>query len=267
MNPVKEKLRSGQVVLGQIVLELFTPGVAPMLAASGMEFVLYDMEHGRCDIGLLETMVISCRGTGIVPFCRVPDVNFVPMSRVLDLGVRGVMVPRMETREQMIETVSVLKYAPQGRRGVALGVAHDLYRSGGAAFLPQANDDTMVIAIIETVRGIENIDSILSVPGLDIAWMGHYDLTVSMGIAAQFDHPRFLAAMDLIVATSRKYGVAAGFMASSAEDALHWIEKGYRALSVGSDVITYMTACRSNIQTVMSSLTKRASRSANEVSE
>jgi 2-dehydro-3-deoxyglucarate aldolase/4-hydroxy-2-oxoheptanedioate aldolase len=259
MNPVKEKLRSGQVVLGQIVLELFTPGVAPMLAASGMEFVLYDMEHGRCDIGLLESMVISCRGTGIVPLCRVPDVNSAPMSRVLDLGVRGVMVPRMETREQMEETIAALKYAPQGRRGVALGVAHDLYRSGGAAFLPQANEDTIVIAIIETVKGLENIDSILSVPGLDIAWMGHYDLTVSMGIPAQFDHPRFLAAMDLIVATSRKYGVAAGFMAASAEDALHWIGKGFRALSVGSDVITYMTACRSNIQAVTSSLAKRAS--------
>jgi 2-keto-3-deoxy-L-rhamnonate aldolase RhmA len=258
MNPVKEKLRSGQVALGQIILELFTPGVAPMLAASGMEFVLYDMEHGRCDIGLLESMVISCRGTGIVPMCRVPDVNIVPMSRVLDLGVRGVMTPRMETREQMEETVKALKYAPQGRRGVALGVAHDLYRAGGAAFLPQANDDTMVIAIIETVKGLENIDGILSVPGLDVAWLGHYDLTVSMGIPAQFDHPRFLAAMDKIVETSRRYGVAAGFMAATPEDALHWIGKGFRAISLGSDVITYMSACRSNHQIVMSALAQPA---------
>jgi 2-dehydro-3-deoxyglucarate aldolase/4-hydroxy-2-oxoheptanedioate aldolase len=258
MNPVKEKLRSGQVVLGQIILELFTPGVAPMLAASGMEFVLYDMEHGRCDLNLLETLVISCRGTGITPMCRVPDVNVTPMSRVLDLGVRGVMIPRMETREQMEETVRALKYAPEGRRGVALGVAHDLYRSGGAAYLPQANDDTMVIAIIETVRGLENIDSILSVPGLDVAWMGHYDLTVSMGIPAQFDHPRFLTAMDKLVETSRKYGLAAGFMSATPEDALHWIGKGFRAMSLGSDVITYMSAVRANQQAIVSALAKRA---------
>jgi 2-keto-3-deoxy-L-rhamnonate aldolase RhmA len=258
VNPVKEKLRSGQVVLGQIILELFTPGVAPMLAASGMEFVLYDMEHGRCDIGLLESMVISCRGTGIVPMCRVPDVNVVPMSRVLDLGVRGVMVPRMETREQMEETIRALKYAPEGRRGVALGVAHDLYRAGGATFFPQANDDTMVIAIIETVKGLENVDSILSVPGLDVAWLGHYDLTASMGLPTQFDHPRFLAAIDKIVETSQRYGVAAGFMAASPEDALQWIGKGFRALSLGSDVITYMSALRANHQAVVSSLANAA---------
>jgi len=256
MNAVKEKLRSGEVALGQIILELFTPGVGPMLAASGMEFVLYDMEHGRCDNGLLESMVISCRGTGIVPMCRVPDVNTAPISRVLDLGVQGVMVPRVETREQMEDTVRALKYAPQGRRGVALGVAHDLYRSGGADYLVKANEDTIVIALVETVRGLENIDAILSVPGLDVAWMGHYDLTVSMGIAAQFTHPRFLAAMDTFVETSNRHGVAAGFMAATPEDALHWIGKGFRCISVGSDVITYMTACRSNCQAVANGIAK-----------
>jgi 2-keto-3-deoxy-L-rhamnonate aldolase RhmA len=258
MNPVKKKLHSGQVVLGQIVLELFTPGVAPMLAAAGMEFVLYDMEHGRCDFGLLESLVISCRGTGIVPMCRVPDVNLVPISRVLDLGVRGVMIPRVETREQMEEAVKSLKYAPEGRRGVALGVAHDLYRGGGPSFFAEANADIVVIAIIETVKGLENIKSIVSVPGLDVAWMGHYDLTVSMSIPAQFNHPRFLAAMEAIVSTSREYGVAAGFMAATPEEAIHWIGKGFRAISLGSDITTYMDALCMNHRTVVEAIEGKA---------
>jgi 2-dehydro-3-deoxyglucarate aldolase/4-hydroxy-2-oxoheptanedioate aldolase len=114
--------------------------MGPMLAAAGLEFVIYDMEHGRCDIQLLEQMVISCRGTDIVPLARVPDVNYVPLSRLLDVGARGVMIPRVETRQQMETAVRALKYAPDGNRGVALGVAHDLYRSGGAASLPKAND-------------------------------------------------------------------------------------------------------------------------------
>ncbi len=257
MNPVKQKLASGKVALGQIVLELFTPGVGPMLAASGMEFVLYDMEHGRCDLGLLESMVISCRGSNIVPLCRVPDINSAPISRVLDLGVKGVMVPRIETRDQMETAVSALKYAPEGKRGVALGVAHDLYRAGAAEFLPKANEDTLVIALIETVKGMENIDQILSVPGVDVAWMGHYDLTVSMGIPAQFTHPRFLAAMDTILEATSKRGMAAGFMAGSPEDAVYWISKGFRAISVGSDIITYMTACRNNIRAVATAIDAR----------
>ena len=90
-----------------------------MLDACGLDFVIFDMEHGRCDIGLLEQMIASCRGSSIVPMVRVPDLNFAPLSRVLDLGARGVMVPRVETREQTEEIVRALKYAPQGkaRRG------------------------------------------------------------------------------------------------------------------------------------------------------
>lgn len=254
MNPVKQKLAAGEIAFGQIVLELFTPGIGPMLAASGMEFVIYDMEHGRCDIALLEQMAVSCRGTGIVPMARVPDVNWAPLSRLLDVGVRGVMVPRVETREEMEMIVRALKYAPEGCRGVALGVAHDLYRAGGPSFFAEANRDTMIIAIIETVRGLANIDEIVSVPGLDVAWMGHYDLTVSMGIPAQFDDPRFLAAMDKLVETSRKYGKAAGFMTASPEDAIHWIGKGFRAISLGSDVMTIMNTVRSNHRKVLEHL-------------
>ena len=115
MNPVKEKLRAGGVAIGHFVLDLFTPGIGPMLAAAGMEFVIYDMEHGRCDIALLEQMAISCRGTDIVPMARVPDVNYAPISRLLDVGVRGVMIPRVETRAQMEMAVRALKYAPRGQ--------------------------------------------------------------------------------------------------------------------------------------------------------
>ncbi len=137
MNKVKEKLKKGEVVYGQMVLELFSAGVGPMLHAAGMEFVLYDMEHGRCDINLAAQMIALSRTTDIVPMVRVPDLNAAPLSRVLDLGARGVMVPRVETRAQMEDIVSLLKYAPEGRRGVALGVAHDLYRAGGPSALPR----------------------------------------------------------------------------------------------------------------------------------
>jgi 2-keto-3-deoxy-L-rhamnonate aldolase RhmA len=252
MNRFKEKLRKGQVTFGQMVLELFTPGIGPMLAACGMDFVIYDMEHGRCDIGLVSEMIASCRGSDIVPMARVPDLEAAPLSRVLDLGARGVMVPRIETRAQMERVVAELKYAPAGKRGVALGIAHDLYRAGGQSFFPEANEDTAVIAILETATAYENLDEIVSVPGLDVAWMGHYDLTVSMGIPAQFDHPRFLAAMDALVDACKRHTVAPGFLPATPGSAIHWVKRGFRAISLGSDIGVFMTALRGFHQAVLS---------------
>src|SRR5207342_195631 len=173
------------------------------------------------DIFQVGEMIASCRGSEIAPWVRVPDFNFRPLSRVLDIGVRGVMVPRVETRAQAEEIVAQLKYPPLGRRGVALGVAHDLYRAGGAGFFAAANEETIVIILLETTKAFENLEEILSVPGVDIAWMGHYDLTVSMGIPAQFENPRFLEAMDSLVACCHRHGVAPGFLPSTPEAATH----------------------------------------------
>jgi 2-keto-3-deoxy-L-rhamnonate aldolase RhmA len=244
MNGFRQRLQRGEVLLGQMVLELFTPGIGPMLAACGLDFVIFDMEHGRCDIALLSEMIASCRGSNIVSMARIPDLNFAPLSRVLDLGARGVMVPRVETRQQAEDIVSQLKYAPAGKRGVALGIAHDLYRAGSPEFFAQANEEIAVILLLETEKAFENLDDIVSVPGVDVAWMGHYDLTVSMGIPAQFDHPRLLAAMEALVAACRKHGVAPGFLPPSPESALHWIDKGFRAISLGSDIGVFLDAVR-----------------------
>jgi 2-keto-3-deoxy-L-rhamnonate aldolase RhmA len=244
MNGFRQRLQQGEVLLGQMVLELFTPGIGPMLAACDLDFVIFDMEHGRCDIGLLAEMIASCRGSDIVPLARVPDVEFAPLSRALDLGARGVMVPRVETRQQAEKIVSQLRYTPQGKRGVALGVAHDLYRAGTPEFFARANEETAVILLLETEKAFENLDEIISVPGVDVAWMGHYDLTVSMGIPAQFNHPRFLGAMDALVATCRRYGVAPGFLPATPEAAVHWIGKGFRAISLGSDIGVFLDAVR-----------------------
>ena len=240
----RQRLRQGDLLLGQMVLELFTPGIGPMLASCGLDFVIFDMEHGRCDLALLAEMVASCRGSDIVPIARVPDVAYAPLSRPLDIGARGVMVPRVETRQQTEDIVSQLKYAPQGRRGVALGIAHDLYRAGDAGFFARANDDIAVLLLLETEKAFQNLEEIISVPGVDVAWMGHYDLTVSMGIPAQFDHPRFLAAMDELVAVCRRHGVAPGFLPATPESAAHWIDKGFRAISLGSDIGVFLDGVR-----------------------
>ena len=244
MTNLRQRLKNGEMLLGEFVLEFFTPGMGPMLDACGLDFALYDMEHGRCDLAMLEQMIISCRGTAVTPLVRVPDLNYAPLGRVLDLGARGVMVPRVETREQAEEIVRALKYAPMGKRGVITGGAHDLYRASGPEFFAQANEETLVILQIETVKGVENQDAIISVPGVDVAWIGHYDLSVSMGIHAQFDNPRLLEATDELIAACRRFRVAAGFLAPTPEAAAHWIGKGFRMITLGTDIGVFLEGVR-----------------------
>jgi 2-keto-3-deoxy-L-rhamnonate aldolase RhmA len=240
MNPVKAKLKCGDYVCGQMVLEFFTPGIAAMLHTAGAEFVIFDMEHSRCDMSLLAQMIATCAGTRIVPTVRVPDANLAPLSRVCDLGARGVMIPRIESREQMTEVVAQLKYAPQGRRGVALGIAHDRYCAGGPTYFLESNEDLLIIALLETARAFERLDEIVSVPGVDVAWMGHYDLTVSMGIPGEFEHPKFLACMDALVEVCARHKVAPGFLPATAKDASRWISRGFRMISLGTDIGTFV---------------------------
>jgi 2-dehydro-3-deoxyglucarate aldolase/4-hydroxy-2-oxoheptanedioate aldolase len=189
-------------------------------------------------------MVVSCRGTGVVPLARVPDLSYQPLSRVLDIGARGVMVPRVETRQQAEEIVAQLRYAPVGKRGVALGIAHDLYRAGGPEFFNLANQEIVVILLLETVKAFENLEQIVSVPGVDVAWMGHFDLTTSMGIPGQFDHPKFLAAMEGLISVCQKYGVAPGFLPPTPDTAARWVEKGFRMISLASDIGVFLQAVR-----------------------
>ncbi len=245
MNPVKAKLKRGDYVCGQMVLEFFTPGIAAVLHSAGAEFVIFDMEHSRCDMSLLAHMIATCAGAGIVPMVRVPDANFAPLSRVCDLGARGVMIPRIESREQMSEVVAELKYAPQGRRGVALGIAHDGYCAAGPSYFPESNEDLLIIALLETARAFERLDEIVSVPGVDVAWMGHYDLTASMGIPAEFEHPKFLGCMDALVKVCVRHKVAPGFLPATAKDASRWIRSGFRMISLGTDIGTFIQGFRS----------------------
>src|SRR5579859_854010 len=239
-----QRLRQGDLLLGQMVLELLTPGIGQMLAQCGLDFVIFDMEHGRCDISLLAEMVAGCLGCNIYPIARVPDAVYAPLSRALDIGAKGVMVPRVETRMQAEDIVSQLRYAPVGRRGVALGIAHDLYCAGNADFFARANEETCVILLLETVKAFENLEAIISVPGVDVVWVGHYDLTVSMGIPAQFEHPRFLAAMEELATVCRKHAVAPGFLPHTPDLAVHWIGKGFRVLSLGSDIGVFLDGVR-----------------------
>ncbi len=140
------------------------------------------------------------------------------------------------------------KYPPVGRRGAAFGVAHDDYGGGDIVErIRTANSETHLIAQIETAAGVENAEAIAAVDGIDVLWIGHFDLTNSLGIPGQFDHPRFKAALDTVLAACRKHNKVPGFMAGGIDDGKALLDQGFRMLAYGGDLWLYQNAVRDGV--------------------
>jgi len=238
-NPIKTRLAAGGASYGTMAFEFFTPGLPQIAVAAGAEFLLLDMEHSGIGLETVKTQIALCRGLEIVPMVRVPATQYHFIARVLDAGALGVMVPMVETADQARTIVATTRYPPAGRRGAAFGVAaHDDYRDGRVTDkIAAIHDRTLAICLIETATGLENVDAIAAVPGVDVCWLGHFDMTNFLGIPAQFDHPRYLDAVERIVAACRRHGKAPGFMASDLRWAREYRARGFRMIAYGVDVI------------------------------
>lgn len=235
-NPVKASLRAGSHAFGTMVFEFFTPGIAQIVRASGADFILFDMEHSGVSIETLKGLIAACRGIGLTPFVRVPTLQYHFIARCLDIGAMGIMVPMVESAAQAREIVSATRYPPAGRRGSAFTIAHDDYEGGSVPDkMAIANERALVIALVETAVGVEAVDEIAAVDGVDVIWMGHFDLTNFMGIPGQFDNPAYLQAVDKIVEAARRHNKPAGMMAANEEWARDYLAKGFRVVAYGID--------------------------------
>jgi 2-dehydro-3-deoxyglucarate aldolase/4-hydroxy-2-oxoheptanedioate aldolase len=236
-NLAKPPILAGQTVVGAMTFEFFSPGMSAILAHAGCRFVIYDMEHTGLGFETLKWLFASCRGLPIEPMVRVPRGEYTYLARALDLGARGVMIPMVESAAQARAIVEACRYPPEGRRGAGFGFAQCDYRVGDVGGKMRLyNGRTLVIAQIETERGLAEVEAIAAVDGVDVLWVGHFDLSNFMGIPAQFDDPRFDAAMRQVAEVARRHGKAAGFMATDRA----WIDRaramGYTMLAVGTDV-------------------------------
>jgi 2-dehydro-3-deoxyglucarate aldolase/4-hydroxy-2-oxoheptanedioate aldolase len=247
-NPVKQRLSEGGVSLGTMVFEFNTTGVARIAAGAGAEFVIFDLEHTGWSVETIRTLVASSGAADLVPMVRIPATEYHFVARVLDMGARGLMVPMVESEEQARTIVRSAKYPPQGRRGAAFGVAHDDYQTGDIlATMRTANAEQLLIAQIETAAGVEQVDRIAGVEGIDVLWIGHFDLTNSLGIPGQFDHPDFHRAIDRVLSACRAHGKAPGFMAADVPTGRSLLSRGFRMLAYGGDLWIYQQALREGL--------------------
>jgi 2-dehydro-3-deoxyglucarate aldolase/4-hydroxy-2-oxoheptanedioate aldolase len=247
-NHVKQQLQSGGVSIGTFVFEFNTSGIGRLAAGAGAEFAIFDMEHSGWSVETIRMLIATTRATDMVPMVRVPTTEYDFIARVLDVGAMGIMVPMVESAAQAATIVAAAKYPPVGRRGAAFGVAHDDYAGGDIVEkMTSANREGLLIALIETAAGVRNVDEIAAVDGIDVLWLGHFDLTNSMGIPGQFEHPAFKEAVAQIVAAGRRHGKAAGFMAASVAQGRDFMQQGFRVIAYGGDLWIYQTALREGI--------------------
>jgi len=235
-KPLRQRAMAGETVRGAMVFEFFSPGIAQVLAHAGAEFVIYDMEHTGIGFETVKDQVAHCRGIGIAPMVRVPRGEYHFLARALDIGCQGVMIPMVESLDQAKAIVEATRYPPNGRRGAAFAFAHDDYAPGDPHIKMKAADArNLVIALIETERGIEHVEAIAALPGIDVLWLGHFDLTNFLGIPGQFDNPKFVDAVKRIVAAGRKHKKGLGFMAADTTWAKQFNELGFNMLATGTD--------------------------------
>lgn len=248
-NKLKQVLAQGEIAVGHMVWEFPTRGMAGILQTADIDFTVIDMEHTSTGPADVADMCGWLRGSEIAPFVRVPEPEYHFIARTLDAGALGVMIPNVESAAAAKSVVDAVKYAPLGKRGVGLGGAHTDYRQPNAVdYLQEANGNTTVICQIESVAGVENAEAIAAVEGVDVLWVGHFDLTQSMGIPGNFDDERFPEALKAVADAAKKHGKAAGIQPANWAFAEQCLELGYNVVSWKSDLVLYRSALQSEIK-------------------
>jgi len=244
-NPVKARLAAGGRAYGAMIFEFMAPGIPQICRNAGAEFVLYDMEHTGLSFETLKMQFALCRGLDLVPMVRVPRGEYHFIARALDVGAMGVMVPMVGTAEEAARIVACTRYPPAGRRGAAFGFAHDDFQGGDVMEkIAAIHERTLVIPQIETAEGLENVEAIAAVPGVDMLWLGHMDLTNFLGISGQFQNPKYLAGVKRIVAACESQGKTAAFLASDDAWAAEYKQYGFRCYAYGVDHLMLQAALK-----------------------
>ena len=255
-NALKAQCRTRELKLGHFVVEFATPGIGHILKGAGCDFVLLDMEHSGFSFETVKSVVRYCEAARLPAIVRVPSKAYDHVARAADVGAEAVMVPMVDTDAEARELAAFLKYTPAGRRGVALGIAHDSYRNAGTVHdrLAGANERTCLFAQIETASGVEHAERIAAVDGVECLWIGHFDLSASLGIPGQFTHPEFTAAVDRVVAACRKHGKALGRLVPDAASGIDHAERGFDFVCWSGDVWALQEAVRGGIDAIRAGL-------------
>lgn len=236
-NPVRQKLDSGELILCSM-LRLPDPSSAEMLAQSGIDMLCIDNEHYGFNAQTIENMTRAVQIHGATVFVRIPNDDPAMISQMLDCGVAGIKIPHVETKKQAQDIVEAVKYAPLGKRGfcpITRSASYGL-RLAPSDYTVEANKETLIALMIETRTGLENLDEILSVEGVDMIAIGPSDVSASYGHPGQPDHPKVKEAIEKARQKIFAKGGHLIALVKNEEDALRELEAGTRIFQIGSEL-------------------------------
>jgi 2-dehydro-3-deoxyglucarate aldolase/4-hydroxy-2-oxoheptanedioate aldolase len=236
-NTVKEMLKAGKCAYGTSLEDCLGSEMPMFLAKAGLDFFFMDTEHTAAGYAEFQALCRTAHFAGIIPLLRVTQNRPELISRALDNGAMGIIVPRIHSVEAAREALDVMKFPPEGHRGFGLRtIVTDVMTGPAAEEVASCNRETLAVLMIESQGGLDHVEEIAKLPGLDALFIGPYDLSLSLGIVEQFDNPIFWTAVDRVGAACQAAGIAAGMQTGRMPMLLEARRRGFRFLMYSSDV-------------------------------
>ena len=248
MSKTKDKLQQNLPVLGGWVMTGH-PAVAEIMAGEGFDFIGVDMEHTPINVEIFYHIVLAAKGTGCDVLARLSSCDPILAKQVLDMGAAGIIVPSVNTPAEAAQSVAMAKFPPEGIRGASLSRVTGFGRRFDDYYCNH-NRDVIVVAMIEHISAVKQVDAILATPGLDAILIGPYDLSASMGIPGQLTHPDLLAAQQVILAACGRHKVAPGIhvVAVDPADVANRLSQGFLFVPCGIDTAFVREGCRTMLK-------------------
>lgn len=244
MGQTKRKLKNDQVALGAWIM-IGHPTIAEIYAGEGFDWICVDMEHTATELHSLHEIALALRGTECDLFVRMPECDAALAKRYLDTGADGLIVPLVNSAEQARKAVSIARFPPDGQRGAAFSRASDFGRNFHGYYASH-NEKVVVAVMLEHIEAVKNVDEILNVPGIDATFIGPYDLSASMGLAGQLDHPDVIRAQQTLLDACKRHNIPAGFhvVPDSPELLKQRVNEGYRFIACSLDTELLIRGCQ-----------------------
>ncbi len=243
---IKRIIKRGEVTIGSW-MSMAHESIAEILASAGYDWIVVETEHTAIDVSEVLRLIMAIEGRGVVPLVRLAWNDPIQAKAVMDSGAAGVLVPMVNTREDAELAVNSVKFPPLGCRGVGLARAQG-YGLTFDEYVKRNNADSLLIVQIEHKDAVSNIEAILSVEGIDGTFIGPYDLSLSMGIPGQLNHPDIEAAKQRVLEATRRRGLAAGIHLVHPDTAEKELERcvglGYQFIALGTDILFLGDTCR-----------------------
>jgi len=244
----RERLKNGDVLIG-IFCKTTAPEFIEVIGHAGFDFCILDQEHGPANLETLQNLVRAAEVSGVLPIVRTRDMSAESVAQPLDLGTAGIQVPQVSSKAEAEAVVDSAKFAPLGHRGVCRFVRAARFSAlDRAAYFAAANDALVVLQLEGT--HLSEYEKIADIPGVDILFIGPYDLSQALGLPGQIEHPRVLEEMQKIIAVAKRKNKTIGVFADSLTQTQRWIEAGVQYIAYSVDVGLFYLACRETVSAI-----------------